>query len=156
MLGRSYIPVASWTLDIMEKEKLLSFFHELKLSTGYYSNMGRPVNIRAVWFVASQVEILTLGEENPMPGRSSCARRLCQTAKQTCPLLAGAYAWQNPRLGFQTFLLYPSPAGTRQAWLTLLMWYNGLQRNVRNSAHVYLPLFCIDHVSINVNINCAV
>ena len=37
--------VASWTLGTKEKEKLLSFFHELQILAGYYSNIRRLANM---------------------------------------------------------------------------------------------------------------
>ena len=33
--GKKKVPVASWSLETMEKERLLRFFHELKVPTGY-------------------------------------------------------------------------------------------------------------------------
>jgi hypothetical protein len=42
--------VASWTLEIEEKKKLLSFFHELKVPTGYCSNIRRLANMKDLKF----------------------------------------------------------------------------------------------------------
>jgi hypothetical protein len=44
------LPVASWTLEIEEKKKLLSFFHELKVPTGYCSNIRRLANMKDLKF----------------------------------------------------------------------------------------------------------
>jgi len=44
--GTKKLPVASWTLSKGEKEKLLSFFDELKVPTGYCANLKRLVNMK--------------------------------------------------------------------------------------------------------------
>ena len=44
--GTNKLPVASWTLSKGEKEKLLSFFDELKVPNGYCANLKRLVNMR--------------------------------------------------------------------------------------------------------------
>ena len=44
------LPVASWTLETGEKKKLLSFFHELKVPTGYCSNIRRLENMKDLKF----------------------------------------------------------------------------------------------------------
>ena len=43
--GTKKLPVASWTLSKGEKEKLLSFFYELKVPTGYCANLKRLVTL---------------------------------------------------------------------------------------------------------------
>ena len=50
------LPVASWTLTKAEKETLLSFFNELKVSTGYCANLNRLVNIRELKFNSSSMK----------------------------------------------------------------------------------------------------
>jgi hypothetical protein len=42
--------VASWTLETKEKNKLLSFFHELKVPIGYCSNIRRLANMKDLKF----------------------------------------------------------------------------------------------------------
>ena len=44
------LPVASWTLKKEEKRALISFFNELKVSTGYCANPKRLVNMRELKF----------------------------------------------------------------------------------------------------------
>ena len=44
--GTNKLPVASWTISKGEKEKLLSFFDELKVPTGYCANLKRLVNMK--------------------------------------------------------------------------------------------------------------
>ena len=48
--GTNKLPVASWTLGTKEKEKLLSFFHELKVPIGYNSNIRRLANMKDLKF----------------------------------------------------------------------------------------------------------
>jgi hypothetical protein len=48
--GKKKLPVASWTLDNNEKRKICSFFHELKVPTGYSSNIRRLVNMKELKF----------------------------------------------------------------------------------------------------------
>jgi hypothetical protein len=48
--GTQKTPVASWTLGIEEKKKLLSFFHELKVPTSYCSNIRRLANMKYLKF----------------------------------------------------------------------------------------------------------
>jgi hypothetical protein len=49
--GTQKLLVASWTLEIEEKrKKLLSFFHELKVPTGYFSNIRRLANMKDLKF----------------------------------------------------------------------------------------------------------
>ena len=48
--GTNKLPVASWTLETKEKKNLLSFFHELKVPTGYCSNIRRLANIKDLKF----------------------------------------------------------------------------------------------------------
>ena len=44
--GKKKLPVASWTLQKDEKEKICSFFDEIKVPTGYSSNIKRLVNTK--------------------------------------------------------------------------------------------------------------
>ena len=44
--GKKKLPVASWSLQTKEKERLLRFFHELKLPTRYSSNIRRIANMK--------------------------------------------------------------------------------------------------------------
>ena len=44
--GKKKLPVASWTLGDVEKGKICSFFNELKVPTGYSSNIRRLVNMK--------------------------------------------------------------------------------------------------------------
>ena len=44
--GLKKLPVASWTLQKDEKEKMCSFFDEIKAPTGYSSNIKRLVNTK--------------------------------------------------------------------------------------------------------------
>ena len=48
--GKKKLPVASWTLQKDEKEKICSFFDELKVPTGYSSNIKRLVNTKELKF----------------------------------------------------------------------------------------------------------
>ena len=48
--GTQKLLVASWTLEIEEKKKLLSFFHELKVPTSYCSNIRRLANMKDLKF----------------------------------------------------------------------------------------------------------
>ena len=48
--GTKKLPVASWTLETKEKKKLLSFFHELKVPTGYCSNIRRLADMKDLKF----------------------------------------------------------------------------------------------------------
>ena len=48
--GTHKLLVASWTLEIEGKKKLLSFFHELKVPTGYCSNIRRLANMKDLKF----------------------------------------------------------------------------------------------------------
>ena len=48
--GTQKLLVASWTLETEEKKKLLSFFHELKVPIGYYSNIRRLANMKDLKF----------------------------------------------------------------------------------------------------------
>ena len=48
--GKTKLPVASWTLDKIEKRKICSFFHELKVPTGYSSNIRRLANMKELKF----------------------------------------------------------------------------------------------------------
>jgi hypothetical protein len=48
--GQFKLPVASWTLKKEEKRALISFFNELKVSTGYCANPKRLVNMRELKF----------------------------------------------------------------------------------------------------------
>ena len=48
--GQFELPVASWTLKKEEKRALISFFNELKVSTGYCVNPKRLVNMRELKF----------------------------------------------------------------------------------------------------------
>ena len=48
--GTQKILVASWTVGIEEKKKLLSFFHELKVPNGYCSNIRRLANMKDLKF----------------------------------------------------------------------------------------------------------
>ena len=48
--GTQKLLVASWTLKIEEKKKLLSFFHELKVPTSYCSNIRRLANMKHLKF----------------------------------------------------------------------------------------------------------
>jgi hypothetical protein len=44
------VPVASWSLQTKEKERLLQLFHELKVPTGYSSNIRRIANMKDMKF----------------------------------------------------------------------------------------------------------
>jgi hypothetical protein len=44
--GKKGLPVASWTLEDTEKEKIYKFFYELKVPTGYSSNIKQLVNMK--------------------------------------------------------------------------------------------------------------
>ena len=48
--GKNKLPVASWTLQKDEKEKIYSFSDELKVPTGYSSNIKRLVNTKELKF----------------------------------------------------------------------------------------------------------
>jgi hypothetical protein len=48
--GKRKLPVASWTLQKDEKEKICSFFDELKVPTEYSSNIQRLVNTKELKF----------------------------------------------------------------------------------------------------------
>ena len=48
--GQFELSVASWTLKKEEKRALISFFNELKVSTGYCANLKRLVNMRELKF----------------------------------------------------------------------------------------------------------
>jgi len=48
--GKNKLPVASWSLETKEKERLLWFFHELKVPTGYSSNIRRIANMKDLKF----------------------------------------------------------------------------------------------------------
>ena len=48
--GTHKLLVASWTLEIEKKKKLLSFFHELKVLTSYCSNIRRLTNMKDLKF----------------------------------------------------------------------------------------------------------
>ena len=48
--GTQKLLVASWTLKIEEKKKLLSLFHELKVPNGYCSNIKRLANMKDLKF----------------------------------------------------------------------------------------------------------
>ena len=48
--GKKKLPVASWSLETKEKERLLRFFHELKLPTRYSSNIRRIANMKDLKF----------------------------------------------------------------------------------------------------------
>ena len=48
--GKKNLPVASWSLQTKEKERLLRFFHELKVPIGYSSNIRRIANVKDLKF----------------------------------------------------------------------------------------------------------
>ena len=48
--GKKKLPVASWSLETKEKERLLWFFHELKVPIGYSSNISRIANMKDLKF----------------------------------------------------------------------------------------------------------
>jgi hypothetical protein len=48
--GKKKLPVASWSLQIKEKERLLWFLHELNVPTGYSSNIRRIANMNDLKF----------------------------------------------------------------------------------------------------------
>ena len=48
--GKKMLPVVSRTLDKIEKRKICSFFHELKVPTGYSSNIRRLTNMKELKF----------------------------------------------------------------------------------------------------------
>ena len=48
--GKKKLLVASWSLETKEKERLLWFFHELKVPTGYSSNIRRIANMKDLKF----------------------------------------------------------------------------------------------------------
>ena len=48
--GTQKLLVVSWTLEIEEKKKLLSFFHELKVPISYCSNIRRLANMKDLKF----------------------------------------------------------------------------------------------------------
>ena len=48
--GKKKLLVASWLLQTKEKEWLLRFFHELKVPTGYSSNIRRIANVKDLKF----------------------------------------------------------------------------------------------------------
>ena len=48
--GKKKLPVASWSLETKEKERLLQFFHELKVPIGYSSNIRRIANMKDLRF----------------------------------------------------------------------------------------------------------
>jgi hypothetical protein len=47
---KNKLTVASWTLDNNEKRKIYSFFHEIKVPTGYSSNIIRLANMKELKF----------------------------------------------------------------------------------------------------------
>jgi hypothetical protein len=49
-VGKKKLPVASWSLQTKEKERLLRLFHELKVPTGYSSNIRRIANMKDMKF----------------------------------------------------------------------------------------------------------
>ena len=48
--GKKKLPVASWSLETKEKERLLWFFHELKVPIGFSSNIRRIANMKDLKF----------------------------------------------------------------------------------------------------------
>ena len=48
--GKMKLPVASWLLETKEKERLLWFFHELKVPTEFSSNIRRIANMKDLKF----------------------------------------------------------------------------------------------------------
>ena len=54
--GKKKLPVASWSLETKEKERLLWFFHELEVPTGYSSNIRRIANMKDSKFNMSCLE----------------------------------------------------------------------------------------------------
>ena len=54
--GKKKLPVASWSLQTKEKERLLRFFHELKVPTGYSSNIRRITKMKDLKFNMSYLK----------------------------------------------------------------------------------------------------
>jgi hypothetical protein len=51
--GKKKLPAALWLLQTKEKERLLRFFHKLKVHTEYSSNIKRIVNVKDLKFTMS-------------------------------------------------------------------------------------------------------